>query len=211
MSDGKQELIHLLETIADNKFVLGDKLVDIGISGPELEATHASIALAQSELGHARHLYNWAFELQGKGINKDIAEQSGKAFTTILEIKDWFSLIANLFVFNQAVHFIIEKVLELKHFQVETRASKLLKELREPIVFARQWSHRLLEDEGRIPQMFIESFAEAVKATETWLRKIDQASWMDTGIGEENILNRFRKEMNSVMDVRLEDFDVQRI
>src|SRR5699024_7481282 len=94
-------LIELLETIADNKYVMGDHLVEVGVSGPNLESTVSSIAMAQSELGHARLLYHWVEELKTGSKKKiDIKGQTGKSFQSANETNDWISLIANLFITN---------------------------------------------------------------------------------------------------------------
>lgn len=96
---GLASFIETIETIADNKYILGDLLVEIGVSGPDLEATLSTIAMAQGELGHARLLYNWAFDL--KGIKKqEIERQTGKAFTSVVAVDNWIDLIGSLYVVN---------------------------------------------------------------------------------------------------------------
>ena len=82
-------LIELAETIADNKYILGDRLVEIGVSGPKLEATLSAIAMAQQELGHSRLIYRWSYDLKGiNGSKVEIKDQTGKAFSKNVEISN---------------------------------------------------------------------------------------------------------------------------
>jgi 1,2-phenylacetyl-CoA epoxidase catalytic subunit len=203
MSDVHPDFYELLETMADNKFVLGDKLVEIGVSGPELEATHSAIALAQSELGHARHLYNWSFELQG--LDTEVSEQSGKAFQTILKIEDWISLIAAVYVLNQAVQVVIQELLDSKKPGIEKRASKLLNELREPIVFSEQWSNRLLNDKGRIPGKLLASLHDVEKDVTTWLNHIQKSTWLkENEYVRKDLLNQFQTNIELLSTEKIE-------
>ena len=55
--------VNVLEALADDDFVAGNRLVEVGISAPELQSALAAVAIAQGELGHARHLYHWSHEL----------------------------------------------------------------------------------------------------------------------------------------------------
>jgi ring-1,2-phenylacetyl-CoA epoxidase subunit PaaC len=172
---GLKHFINILETIADNKYVLGDRLVEVGVSGPNLEATLASVAMAQGELGHARLLYNWTFDLTGwKGKKPEIEKQTGKAFQSILEVNNWISLIANLFVVNTAIDIVLKAILEANHTDVASRILKLLREQKEHIIYAQNWASQLLNDAKAVREKFEQSVQEAIPEVAEWLKSIEQ-------------------------------------
>lgn len=165
-------LIELLETIADNKYVMGDHLAEIGVSGPTLEATISSIAMAQSELGHARLLYNWVEELKtGSKKKLDIKDQTGKAFQSAMETEDWISLIANLFITNITSKAILDAVANSEY---STKAiTKMVREQEDNIIYARSWSNQLLADQGQIPEKFEEYYNKAKAEAYDWILKYE--------------------------------------
>ena len=182
MSNSNMPFYELLETVADNKFVLGDKMAEVGISAPELESSVASIALAQGELGQARHLYIWSFELQG--IEQEVVEQSGKAFSKQLAIDNWISLIAGAYVINCAVNVLVQDMLDADKAGVRAKLSKLERELQEHIAFSRAWGEKMLDEQGKIPEVFRTALDDASSEVEAWLEQVDRA----TNLQEEGYL-----------------------
>ncbi|WP_420534692.1 Phenylacetic acid catabolic protein [Aeribacillus pallidus] len=176
MEQGTHSLIELLETIADNKYVLGDRLVEVGVSGPNLEATLSAIAMAQGELGHARLLYNWCFDLKGvKGKKPDIQAQTGKAFQTAVNVQNWISLIASLYAINAAIDIVFQTVLKTSHSKVASRIQKLVREQHDHIIYAENWAKQLLLDQGAVPYRFQEALREAAEEAKAWLAKVEKS------------------------------------
>ena len=174
---GLQAFIDLLETVADNKYVLGDRLVEIGISGPNLEAILSSIAMAQGELGHARLLYNWTFDLRVlKGKKPEIEKQTGKAFAGVVQAQNWISLIAALYAVNVALDVVLRSILDARHGEVVTRIHKLLKEQQEHILYARNWAQQLRQDKGAVPRKFREALEGIIPEAETWLLTLENTT-----------------------------------
>jgi 1,2-phenylacetyl-CoA epoxidase catalytic subunit len=174
MTNQNISLVELAETIADNKYVLGDRLVEIGISGPTLEATLSSIAMAQQELGHSRLIYRWAFDL--KGINGNIVEikdQTGKAFSTNVDISNWIELIAGLYTTNIAIDLVMRAIIEADHPNSNPPFSKMLKEQNEHIVYSKSWCKQLLQDKGSIPTRFKQALERAAIDAVEWLNKVE--------------------------------------
>lgn len=168
-------LIELAETIADNKFILGDRLVEVGISGPDLEATLSSIAMAQAELGHARLIYRWASELKGlNGSKADIKHQTGKAFKSLVEIDTWISLIAGLYTTNVATDLVINAILEAGHPEIHPPFSKMLKEQNEHLAYSKGWCEQLLNERGSIPSRFGRYLEKAAQEAEQWVRNVEK-------------------------------------
>ena len=200
--EGLKTFTHLLETIADNKYVFGDKLVEIGFSGPNLEATLAAVAMAQGELGHARLLYNWVFDLKGyKGKKPDIKSQTGKAFQRVTGIYNWISLIASFYAVNTAVDLVLKSILEANHLKVAGRVQKLLREQKEHIMYSRGWANELLNDRGAVPKKFKEELNQVIPQVETWLQSIERKTELvQEGyiIPQSNLLHKFKEELKSL-------------
>ncbi|WP_027410000.1 Phenylacetic acid catabolic protein [Anoxybacteroides tepidamans] len=172
---GVHALIELLETIADNKYVLGDRLVEVGVSGPNLEATLASIAMAQGELGHARLLYNWCFDLRGlQGKKAEIYGQTGKAFTEVIGVNNWITLIAALYTTNVAIDIVLQSLLESNHPAVVSRIQKLMREQQDHLIYAKSWAYELRNEQGAIPRRFEQALNRMVSEVYTWLEKVEQ-------------------------------------
>jgi ring-1,2-phenylacetyl-CoA epoxidase subunit PaaC len=170
-----RSFIELLETIADNKYVLGDRLVEIGVSGPNLEATLAAIAMAQGELGHARLLYNWCFDLRNmKGKKAEIHGQTGKAFRGVVNVHNWISLIAVLYTVNTAINIVLQSALESCHSKVASRIQKLIREQQDHIIYAKNWAEQLCRDQGAVPHRFRESLKEIIDEVYAWLAEIEK-------------------------------------
>ncbi|MDC3415171.1 phenylacetate-CoA oxygenase subunit PaaI [Aquibacillus sp. 3ASR75-11] len=195
-------LIELLETIADNKFVMGDHLVEIGISGPNLEATLSSVAIAQSELGHARILYNWVYELKNgkvKGKKPEIKEQTGKAFFNTVNTQNWISLIANLFTTNVTSKIILGAISDSPYST--KMITKMVKEQQDNIIYARSWCRQLANDKGRIPIQFQKDFENAKKEAQDWLlswQNDDQIRHFEIIGDKTNVIELFNEEIGSV-------------
>lgn len=183
MSDLPGRIEGLL-VMADNKFVLGDRLVEVGIGAPEVEAKLACIALAQSELGHARLLYQWANEelnelssrpaLAGLDASGEVEHQTGRAFESIVECDDWIALVAGLYGVETAIDAVLEALRQQREDEVTKRLHKMLQEQPDSIEFARGWAERLNEDEGLVPQTFQESLEVVLAETDPWLEGLEE-------------------------------------
>ncbi len=182
MSKEHISLIELGETIADNKFILGDRLVEIGISGPTLEGTLSSIAMAQQELGHSRLLYRWVSDLTG--VKTEVKHQTGKAFQQNVEIENWVELIAGLYVTNVAADLVMRAMIEANNPNVNPPFTKMLKEQQEHLIYSQSWCEQLLLDKGSIPRRCQEAIAKTAQEAKEWLIKIENDMYLVT----ENII-----------------------
>lgn len=175
-------LIDLGETIADNKFILGDRLVEIGISGPNLEATLSSIAMAQQELGHSRLVYRWVSDLTG--IKKEVQHQTGKAFEQNVGIGNWIELIAGLYVTNVAIDLVMRAMIEANNPNVKPPFTKMIKEQQEHLIYSKNWCKQLLLDKGSIPRRCRDAIALTSHEAKEWLIKVENDMYFIT----ENII-----------------------
>ncbi|THE09726.1 phenylacetic acid catabolism protein [Bacillus timonensis] len=178
MTNEHNSLIELGETIADNKFVLGDRLVEIGISGPTLEGTLSSIAMAQQELGHSRLLYRWVSDLTG--VKAEVKDQTGKAFQQNVKIGNWIELIAGLYVTNVAVDLVMKAMIEANNPNVNPPFTKMLKEQQEHLIYSESWCEQLLLDKGSIPRRCREAIEKTAQEAKEWLIKVEDDMYLVT-------------------------------
>ncbi|WP_227935172.1 Phenylacetic acid catabolic protein [Alkalihalobacillus deserti] len=205
MSNSKNiSLVELAETIADNKYILGDRLVEIGISGPTLESTLSSIAMAQQELGHSRLIYRWAFDLKGlNGSKVEIKDQTGKAFSTNVETSNWIELIAGLYTTNVAIDLVMRAIIESDHPEINPPFSKMLKEQNEHLVYSKSWCKQLLNDKGSIPRRFKEAYEKATNDALKWLNKVenDQLLISEKMIAANtNLASNFKSQVDELLN-----------
>jgi len=195
-------LIELAETIADNKFILGDRLVEIGISGPNLEATLSSIAMAQAELGHARLLYKWANELQGiNGSKVEIKDQTGKAFPAAVNTNNWIALIAGVYAVNVAVNLVMKAMISAEHPELNAPFSKMLKEQEEHLLYSRSWCKQLLNDRGAVPKTLKEELEKVSKEALQWLIHVENDKLLTSEkiiLKNSNLVNAYKETIEKL-------------
>lgn len=175
LTNGLREFISLIEVVADNKFMMGERLVEVGIGAPDIEAATAAIAMAQGELGHARILYHWTHDLAQKpGSKQDIKEQTGKAFQGVMDANSWIELIAALYTVDVAQDLVLRSILDARREDVISRIHKLFKEQKEHILYSRGWATRLQNDKGAVPRKFNEALDAIAPEVENWLKELEQ-------------------------------------
>ena len=208
VNEDNSTLIKLIETLADNKLVLGDQLVEIGISGPNLEATLAAVSIAQSELGHARLLYNWVHELKSGGKREkrpDIQNQTGKAFATAIGSTDWLTLIASLYATNVATDIVLHAIASSSKLEKLPSFEKLLREQDEHIMYARNWCEQLTNDRGRIPVKFQSDLATSLEETADWLNGVQTSDLFERlGVSDQltDLVTLFEQANESVVKTK---------
>jgi ring-1,2-phenylacetyl-CoA epoxidase subunit PaaC len=206
MADQNNAFVQLLEQIADNKYVLGDRLVEVGISGPDLEATLGAIAMAQGELGHARLLYNWSQDLKGSAEKRqEISEQTGKAFPAVVGVSNWIELIAAVYAVNVSSELVMKSLMDSGRADVVSRIHKLLKEQKDHILYARSWVEQLLQDGGSIPDTCERALQEATSQAARWLTAVEGAAELvESGYlpKESKLAGKFQAQVESLLRKR---------
>lgn len=196
-------IIELAETIADNKMILGDQLVDIGLSGPNLEATVASVSMAQSELGHARLLYRWSHELKGKNSSgMDVKYQTGKAFQNVVDANNWITLITAIYTVNLATDLVMKSITDAEDQSSNPPFTKMFREQNETIIYTQGWIESLLKDKGSIPSRTIKALDQASKETVGWLQSIEADNQLTSQkqiVEKANLVNNFQNEIRELI------------
>lgn len=193
-------LIQLIEGMADNKYVLGDRLAKIGFSGPDVESTLASIAMAQGELGHARLLYNWVFDLKGHtGKKPDIKEETGKSFPAVRAVDGWISLIANFYLVNLSLDIVMDSMALSRHQDVKEHINKLYLEHKEHCVYSESWARKLKNDQGSIPRRFEKAINQVFPEVQQWLKSIENTPELNDYLAFKDLPARFQAEVNHLL------------
>lgn len=93
----------LVDKLADNKYLLAEKLTQIGMLGPNLEASLACVALAQEEFGHVRVLKRYAV-----GERKDYTLDSYEAcYSSLKDCRKWAQVVTFAHVLTQFTRFVL--------------------------------------------------------------------------------------------------------
>lgn len=158
-----------LEFLADNKFVLGDRLVEVGVSAPELQSALAAVALAQGELGHARHLYHWV--QQANGASVEVTTETGKSLQEFRSVENWIELMAAVLIVNAAAKVVFEEMRKADPQIVVQKTAKMSLEMEEHLVFSGEWGRRFAGEMGAIPRLYNEAVTRMSDAMETWLQQ----------------------------------------
>lgn len=195
-------LINLIEGIADNKYVLGDRLALVGFGAPDIESSVASLAMAQGELGHSRILYNWVFDLQGiKGKKPDIAGETGKSFTELRKIDGWVKLIAGFYVVNVAMDVVLDSMAASNNADVRANINKLFLEHKEHCIYSEGWAIKLINDIGGVPRKFKEDVNAILPQAEAWLKEIDNTQGLEEYLANRSLLETFRTQIANVTGI----------
>ncbi|NSL50541.1 Phenylacetic acid catabolic protein [Calidifontibacillus erzurumensis] len=198
----KNALIQVIEGIADNKYVLGDRLALVGFSAPDIESCVASMAMAQGELGHSRILYHWVLDIKGhKGKKPDISNETGKSFTELRKIDGWVKLIAGFYVTNVAMDVILDAMIESNNPDVRSNINKLYLEHKEHCIYSEGWALKLLNDIGGVPRKFKEELNKILPQAEAWLKEVETIQGLDEYIVQKNLLSRFQEQIAKVTGI----------
>ncbi len=160
----KEALFNYLLRLGDNAAILGHKLSEWCGHGPELEEDIAIINTALDLLGHARSIYTYAGEVEGKGRTEDdlafLREERAYCNALITELPNghYGDTIARQFLFDQFNYLLF---LELEKSTDETLAAiaaKAVKEIRYHLRRSTEWTLRLgdgtEESHAKIQQSF---------------------------------------------------------
>lgn len=160
----------VLLSVADTKFHLGDRLVEVGVSAPELQSALVCIAFAQAELGHARLLYNWVAEW--RGAPAEITGPGRAGVDTIGTIDDWIPLMVVTHMVNVAVAEVTKWLCEDLGDEARQKTAKMAVELREHIAFSGAWCRKFHEETGAVPRVFEEEKGKWEEVVVEWLTRL---------------------------------------
>jgi len=160
----KKALFNYLLRLADNAAILGHKLSEWCGHGPELEEDIAIINTALDLLGHARSIYTYAGEVEGKGRDEDdiaflrIEREYKNALICELPNGHYGDTIARQFLFDQFNYLVFSELVNSTDETVSAIAAKAIKEIRYHLRRSTEWTLRLgdgtEESHNRIQESF---------------------------------------------------------
>lgn len=145
----KEGLFNYLLRLADNAAILGHRLSEWCGHGPELEEDIAIINTSLDLLGHARSLYTYAGEVDGKGKTEDdlayLRQEREYQNALICELPNghYGDTIARQFLFDQFNYLLFSSLTESKDEQLAAISAKAIKEITYHLRRSKEWTLRL--------------------------------------------------------------------
>lgn len=144
-----QALFNYLLRLGDSSAILGHRLSEWCGHGPELEEDIAIINTALDLLGHARSIYSYAAEVEGKGGDEDdiaflrIEREYRNALITELPNGHYGDTIARQLLVDQFNLLLFSELVSSKDETVAAIAAKAVKEIRYHLRRSTEWTLRL--------------------------------------------------------------------
>jgi ring-1,2-phenylacetyl-CoA epoxidase subunit PaaC len=145
----REPMFGLLQSLADNKYVLGRRYAEWCTGAPMLESAVAAAAMAQDELGHARSFYPL---LRGFPSGRDITQMEERGWqqrpTSAMRCLDqrfgsWPEFVAANLVVDTALTVLLAAAVDSAYEPLRQRARKIQQEETGHWVHASGWLRRL--------------------------------------------------------------------
>ena len=204
----KEALFNYLLRLGDNAAILGHKLSEWCGHGPELEEDIAVINTALDLLGHARSLYTYAGEVEGKGRTEDdlaflrIEREYRNALICELPNGHYGDTIARQFLFDQFNYLLFSELVNSKDETVAAIAAKAIKEIRYHLRRSIEWTLRLGDGTEESHKKIQESFNDLWSYTgDLFVEDESDAVIVAAGIGPDlkTILPIWRENVKTVL------------
>lgn len=150
--DQAEALEALLQTLADDEFVMAERLTEWQVRSPSLESDLALSNNAQDELGHARLWYDVLEDL-GYEEHELIYEREPDRWrhSTLVEQPfadgDWADAILRHFLYDVAEHLRLEALADSSYAKIAGRVGKIQDEEEFHRDHAESWMERLADGE----------------------------------------------------------------
>ncbi len=147
--DTKEALFKYCLRLADNNLVLGHRLSELCSNGPILEEDIATTNIALDLIGQARHLYQYAAEVEGKGRTEDdlaYKRAEREFYNTLLSEQpngDFAVTIARQFFIDVFDYYFYKELLNSKDERLKELAARAIKEVTYHLRHSTQWILRL--------------------------------------------------------------------
>lgn len=100
-----------LITLARLKYLIADQLVQVGPMAPDIATSLGSVAMAQTNFGHARYFYNW-YRGESRAADAElIPDASWAREVALLRFDEWHTwphLMSVLWLVDQAILTLVE-------------------------------------------------------------------------------------------------------
>lgn len=172
MMDSKEALFNYCLRLADNNLILGHRLSELSSKGPILEEDIALTNIALDLIGQARHLYQYAAELEDKGRTEDdlaYKRAEREFYNTLLSEQpngDFAFTIVRQFFIDVFDYFFYQELLNSKDTRLAELAGRAIKEVTYHLRHSAQWMLRL---------------GDGTEESHQRIQTAVEASWMYTG------------------------------
>lgn len=204
-----QALIGYLLRLGDNALILGQRLTEIVVHGPELEEELAIANIALDYLGQSRMFYTYAGELEGKGRSEDdfAFMRDEHEFKNLLLLERPNGHFGDTIA--RQVYFDVFYVLQLEALQtcadqrLAEIAAKSIKEIQYHLRHCKKWLVRLGDGTEKSHQRMNDSVHEFWRFTGEMfigddLDKTVRNEW--NGPDLESLGDRWRKEISALLE-----------
>ena len=146
---GKHALLAYVTRLGDNALILGQRMVELVASYPELEEELANANFALDYLGQARMFYTYAGELEGKGRDEDAFAflRDENEFRNLLLLEQpnghFGDSITKLVLFDVFYLRLLEALADCDDARITEIAARAGKEIRYHLRHNSQWLIRL--------------------------------------------------------------------
>lgn len=204
----KQALFNYLLRLGDNAAILGHRLSEWCGHGPELEEDIAIINTSLDLLGHARSLYSYAGQVEGKGRSEDdiaylrIEREYRNALICELPNGHYGDTIARQFLFDQFNFLLFSELVNSTDETVAAIAAKAVKEIRYHLRRSIEWTLRLGDGTEESHDRIQESFNNIWMYTgDLFVQDENDKAIIDAGIGPdlEKIRFDWKVKVNEVL------------
>lgn len=206
----KEALFNYLLRLGDNAAILGHKLSEWCGHGPELEEDIAIINTSLDLLGHARSLYSYAAEVEGKGRTEDdiayLREERQYVNALICELPNghYGDTIARQFLFDQFNFLLFSELVKSSDETVAAIAAKAVKEIRYHLRRSTEWTLRLGDGTEESHNKIQESFRDIWMFTgDLFVQNESDKAIFEAGIGPDldAILPIWKERVSAVLTV----------
>lgn len=147
--DTRDALFKYCLRVADSNLILGHRLSELCSNGPILEEDIATTNIALDLIGQARHLYQYAVEVEGKGHTEDdlaYKRAEREFYNTLLSEQpnvDFAYTIARQFFVAVFDYYFYQELLNSKDERLTALAGRAIKEVTYHLRHTTQWMLRL--------------------------------------------------------------------
>jgi 1,2-phenylacetyl-CoA epoxidase catalytic subunit len=140
----REALADRIRRLAEAKHVLGHRLALAGLSAPAVEATVATIAIAQEELGHARLLYASEARLRDAATDRDPGlslevDAVPPDLDLVPALADWVDVLATLATLDTALSLALDALAATAEPWLATRVARMVEEEAAHRAYVESW------------------------------------------------------------------------
>lgn len=205
----KEALYNYLLRLGDNAAILGHQLSQWCGHGPELEEDIAIINTALDLLGHARSLYTYAAQVEGKGRTEDdlayLREEREYTNALITELPNghYGDTIARQLLVDQFNFLVFSELVNSKDETIAAIAAKAIKEIRYHLRRSKEWTLRLGDGTEESHDKIQQSFNDVWMYTgDLFVQNESDAEIIKAGIGPDmkNLYPVWKANVKAVLE-----------